>query len=52
MLYITVVKIRGQKVVHPIYGYTDFGILIANMQILNVLDNYVIMLISTTNLNV
>ena len=29
----------------------NFGILIANMQKLNVLDNYVIMLISITNLN-
>ena len=38
-----------------IYRYTDFrltlGYFIANMQKLNVLDNYVIMLISITNLN-
>ena len=37
---------------YSIYWFLiNFGILIANMQTLNVLDNYVIMLISTTNLN-
>ena len=37
---------------YSIYWFLiNFGILIANMQKLNVLDNYVIMLISTTNLN-
>ena len=37
---------------YSIYWFLiNFGILIANMQKLNVLDKYVIMLISTTNLN-